>query len=154
MNSGVNDQAKVQQLAAFRDHGWRQFVVYPSWPHVLITKLFQPSHNCAIPTVKERSKGFWPTISTNSSKTLLAFAWWITALQLLKQSVNGRSAKRFRKMLNNSFPKRSWWVRHPVNRLISWKPSNPALWKHLSSRQERTLIPIRIHYNCHEYFPF
>ncbi len=26
--------------------------VHPSWPHVLIAQLFQPSHNDGIPTVK------------------------------------------------------------------------------------------------------
>ncbi len=28
-----------------------QVAVYERWPHVLITKLFQPSHKCAIPAV-------------------------------------------------------------------------------------------------------
>ncbi len=38
---------------------WTDVVVYPSGPHLLIAKLFQPSHSCVIPTVKELSKTFW-----------------------------------------------------------------------------------------------
>ncbi len=52
MSSGANDQAKDLQYSAFRDHGWGHVALYPRWPHVLIGKLFQPSHNCVIPTVK------------------------------------------------------------------------------------------------------
>ncbi len=43
MSSGANDRANVLPFAAFRDHGWGHVAVYPSWPHVLITWLFQPS---------------------------------------------------------------------------------------------------------------
>ncbi len=41
MSSGANDEVKVLQFAAFRDHGWGHVVVYPSWLHVLKTKTFQ-----------------------------------------------------------------------------------------------------------------
>ncbi len=53
MTSGDNDQAKVLQFAAFRDHDWGHVALYPRWPNVLIAKLFQPPHNDVFPTVKE-----------------------------------------------------------------------------------------------------
>ncbi len=37
-------------------------MVYPSWPHVLITKLVQLLHNCAFPTVKEKKRDIWGSI--------------------------------------------------------------------------------------------
>ncbi len=55
MNSGFNDQANFIQFSNFLDHDWGHVAVYPCWPHVLITKLFQSSHNGVIPTVKELS---------------------------------------------------------------------------------------------------
>ncbi len=58
MSSGANDQAKVLQVAALRDHGWGHVALYPTWPGVLIAKLFQPSHNGVIPTAKELSEIF------------------------------------------------------------------------------------------------
>ncbi len=58
MSMGANDQAKVLQFAAFRDHGWGHVALYPRWPHVLIAKLFQPPHNDVFPTVKELSEIF------------------------------------------------------------------------------------------------
>ncbi len=59
MSSGANDQANILQFAAIRDHSCRHVAVFPSWTHVLITKLFQPTHNCVIPTVKEQSELNW-----------------------------------------------------------------------------------------------
>ncbi len=44
--SASNGQEKVLHFATFHDHCWGHYVVYPSWPHILITKLFQASHNC------------------------------------------------------------------------------------------------------------
>ncbi len=58
MSSGANDQAKVLQFAAFRDHGWGHVSLYPRWPHVLIAKLFQPPHNDVFPAVKELNEKF------------------------------------------------------------------------------------------------
>ncbi len=58
MSRGTNDQVKILQFAAFRDHGWGYAAVYPSWPHVLITNHFEPSQNDAIPTIKELSEIF------------------------------------------------------------------------------------------------
>ncbi len=48
MSSGANDQAKVLQLAAFRDHGLGHV---PRRAHVLIAKLFQLAHIDDFPTV-------------------------------------------------------------------------------------------------------
>ncbi len=36
MISGSNDQAKVLQFAAFRDHGSRRAAVYWIWPNILL----------------------------------------------------------------------------------------------------------------------
>ncbi len=47
MNNDFNDQVKLIPFLAFLDHGWG---------HVLITKIVQPSHHGAIPTVKELSE--------------------------------------------------------------------------------------------------
>ncbi len=57
MGSDANDQAKVLQLAAFRDHGRRHVALYPRLPHVLIGEPFQPPHN-VFPTAKEISEIF------------------------------------------------------------------------------------------------
>ncbi len=62
MSSDANNQAKVLQFAAFRDHGWGHVAMYPRCPHVFLTKLCQPFHNGVIPTVKELSDIFWRNI--------------------------------------------------------------------------------------------
>ncbi len=114
MSSGANDQANVLQYAAFRGHGWGHGAAYPSWPHVLITKLSQPSHNCIIPTVKELSVILWRKIGAliydlhhvfqnfKSNAPLQRFAWCIAGLvlQILKPSLNCHLANSLiRKML-------------------------------------------------------
>ncbi len=53
MSSGANDQAKVLQFAAFRDHGWGHVAVYSSSHNQT-----QPSHNGGIQTAKELSEIF------------------------------------------------------------------------------------------------
>ncbi len=100
MSSGANDPA-------FRDHGWGRVAVYPRWPHVLLTKLFQPFHNSAIPKVKELSEIFWRKIraltdnlrqfilSFKPHAPLQRFARCVAdlVLQLLKPSLNYPLAK-------------------------------------------------------------
>ncbi len=102
MSSGANDQANVLQYAAFRGHGWGHVAAYPSWPYVHLTKLFQPSHNCIIPTVKDLSVILWCKIRAliydlhhvfhnfKSNVPLQRFAWCIAGLvlHLLKPSLN------------------------------------------------------------------
>ncbi len=56
MSSGANDQAKVLQFAAFRDHGWGHAALYQRWPQVFISKLFQPPHSDVFPTIMELSE--------------------------------------------------------------------------------------------------
>ncbi len=101
-SSGSNDQAKLVQISAFLDHGWGNVAVYPCWPHVLITKLFQPSHIGVIPTVKELSEIFWCTIRAlandlhqfinnfESHARLQIFAWCFASLvlKLLKPTLS------------------------------------------------------------------
>ncbi len=58
MKSCANDQAKVLQFAAFRDHGWGHVALYPRRPHVLIGKLFQLPQNDVFPTVTELNEIF------------------------------------------------------------------------------------------------
>ncbi len=58
MSSGANDQARILQFAAFRDHGLARVTMYPIWPNIVKAKLFQPSHNGFIPTAKELSEIF------------------------------------------------------------------------------------------------
>ncbi len=90
MSSGANDQAKVLQFVNFRDHGLGHIAVYPTWRHVLIAKLFQPSHNAGIPTAKGLSEIFWRTITDlaydlhqlTPHTPLQRFAWWIAGAVL------------------------------------------------------------------------
>ncbi len=57
MNIGTNDEAtEFYNLQPFAIMVGGQVVVYPSQPHVLIIKLFQPSYNCVIPAVNELSE--------------------------------------------------------------------------------------------------
>ncbi len=116
MSSGSTDQAKLIQFSAFLDHG----------PHVLITKLFQPSHNGVIPTVKELSEIFWHTIralANNLHQFIHIFKSHSLCKDMLNPSVNFRLANSFIRhmwirflekliMLNNGFHRRRWWVRH------------------------------------------
>ncbi len=53
----------INELQPFAIMVGGHVALYQSWPHVLITKLVQPSHNDVIPTVKEISEIFWLTIS-------------------------------------------------------------------------------------------
>ncbi len=102
MSNAAKDQATVLQLACFRNYDWGQVVVYQSCPHVLITKLFQPSRNCVISIVKQLCKICWCKIRAltydlhqlihnfKSHAPLQRFVWWITdpVLQLLKSMIN------------------------------------------------------------------
>ncbi len=131
MSSNVNDQAKVSQFAAFRDHGLGHVALYPRWPHVLIGTLFQPHHSDVFPTIKELSEIFWHTIRAlaydlnqlihnfKSHAPLQRFAWCITGLvlRLLNPSLNCRLANNLiwkmwirlsemLIMLNNGFHKK------------------------------------------------
>ncbi len=66
-----------------------QVMMYQRLPHVLIPTFFQPSHNCAIGTVKKLSEIFWRTIRAlandlhqlthnfKSPALLQRFAWGI-----------------------------------------------------------------------------
>ncbi len=129
MSSGSNNRVKLIQCSAFRDHGWEHVAVNPCWLHVLIAKLFNPSHNGVIPTVKELSEIFWRTIRAlvnfKSYAPLQRFTLCIAilVLQLLKPSlksclVNSLIRKmriRFLErpiMLNNGFHKRRRRTRH------------------------------------------
>ncbi len=124
MRTSANDQASFLQRAAFCNHGWGHVAVYQSWPHVLLTKLFQPPHNGFIPTTKEQSKIFWRKIGAlacvlhlfiqnlKSHAPLQRFAWWFATLvfQLLKPSLKCR--------LDNSLNrKKEIWFKE---RLICW----------------------------------
>ncbi len=53
MSTGANDIANVLQFATFRDHESGHVAVYRRWLCILISELFQPSHNGGIPTFKE-----------------------------------------------------------------------------------------------------
>ncbi len=126
MSSGANVQAKVLQFAPFHDHGLGHVAMYPSWPHVLVAKLFQPFQNGVILTVKELCEIFSRTIRALAYDLYQLIHNWCIAglvLQLLKPSVNFYLANslirkmwnRFLErliMLNNGFYKRRRWVRH------------------------------------------
>ncbi len=95
MNSSANNFFKFYNLIM----AGRQVVLYPSWLHVLITKLFQAPHNCVLPTVKKRTfKGLTYDLhqfiyNFKPHASLQRFDWCIadTVLQLLKPDVNCRS---------------------------------------------------------------
>ncbi len=58
MSSGANDQAKVLQFAAFRDHGWDMLHCIQDDHMFFIAKLFQPPHNDFGPTAEKLRKIF------------------------------------------------------------------------------------------------
>ncbi len=72
--------------------------VHPSWLRVLITKFFQPSHNCVISAVQEISKinrCIVRALAYDLHQIIQRLALCIddSVLQLLKASVNCHSAK-------------------------------------------------------------
>ncbi len=161
MSSGSNNQVKLIQCSAFRDHGWEYVAVYPCWPHVLLAKLFNSSHNGVMLMVKELSEIFWRTIRAlvnfKYHAPLQRFTLGIASLvlQLLKpllkrclvNSLIRKMRIRFLErliMLNNGFHKRRRRSRHFGSPLIAWKQLNFTLRKHLHLNKWRMLIPNNI----------
>ncbi len=85
MSSGFNDQAKLIRFSELRNHGWGHVAVHPCRPHVLITKLYKPSHDGFIPTVNELNEGGgqrYSPIHPQSHAPLQEFAGCIASLVL------------------------------------------------------------------------